>query len=149
MHLHVDRKEAIWLLQAANLPDATQGLAVATQDQALRTRYYKHHARFASRCTSAYAVQPWMWAWSYWLIIRLQRHWSVILCHIAWLNSVGMASATGGRKLVFLVTQEDHDSVDYLESGSVVQPVVSLEIAHVQEIYSSDILFVDDSSDIF
>ena len=39
----VDTKETFGWLKAANLPDATEGLVVAAQDQALRTRYYEHH----------------------------------------------------------------------------------------------------------
>ena len=39
----VDTKETFGWLKAANLPGATEGLAVAAQDQALRTRYYEHH----------------------------------------------------------------------------------------------------------
>ena len=37
----VDMKETYGWLKAANLPAATEGLVVAAQDQALRTRYYK------------------------------------------------------------------------------------------------------------
>ena len=39
----VDMKKTFGWLKAANLPDATEGLVVAAQDQALRTRYYEHH----------------------------------------------------------------------------------------------------------
>ena len=39
----VDTKETFGWLKAANLPGATEGLVVAAQDQALRTRYYEHH----------------------------------------------------------------------------------------------------------
>ena len=39
----VDTKETFSWLKAANLPGATEGLVVAAQDQALSTRYYKHH----------------------------------------------------------------------------------------------------------
>ena len=38
--------------KAANLPGATEGLVVAAQDQALRTRYYEHHMHPALRCQS-------------------------------------------------------------------------------------------------
>ena len=37
----VDMKETYGWLTAANLPAATEGLVVAAQDQALRTRYYE------------------------------------------------------------------------------------------------------------
>ena len=37
----VDMKETYRWLKAANLPAATEGLVVAAQDQALRTRYYE------------------------------------------------------------------------------------------------------------
>ena len=37
----VDMKETHGSLKAANLPAATEGLVVAAQDQALRTRYYE------------------------------------------------------------------------------------------------------------
>ena len=37
----MDMKESYGWLKAANLPDATEGLVVAAQDQALRTRYYE------------------------------------------------------------------------------------------------------------
>ena len=37
----VDMKETYGWLKAANLPAATEGLVVAAQDQALRTRYYE------------------------------------------------------------------------------------------------------------
>ena len=43
----VDMKETYGWLKTANLPAATEGLVVAAQDQALRTRYYErkilHH----------------------------------------------------------------------------------------------------------
>ena len=39
----VDTKETIGWLKAANLPGATEGLVVAAEDQALRTRFYEHH----------------------------------------------------------------------------------------------------------
>ena len=39
----VDTKETFGWLKAANLPGATEGLVVAAQDQALRTRCYEHH----------------------------------------------------------------------------------------------------------
>ena len=41
----VDMKETFGWLKAANLPCATEGLVLAAQDQALRTRYYayEHH----------------------------------------------------------------------------------------------------------
>ena len=39
--LSVDMKETYGWLKAANLPAATEELVVATQDQALRTRYYE------------------------------------------------------------------------------------------------------------
>ena len=43
----VDMKETYGWLKAVNLPAATEGLVVAAQDQALRTRYYErkipHH----------------------------------------------------------------------------------------------------------
>ena len=39
----VDMIETFGWLKAANLPGATEGLVVAAQDQALRTRYYEHH----------------------------------------------------------------------------------------------------------
>ena len=39
----VDTKETFGWLKAANLPGATEGLVVAAQDHALRTRYYDHH----------------------------------------------------------------------------------------------------------
>ena len=39
----VDMKETFGWLKAANLLGATEGLVVAAQDQALRTRYYEHH----------------------------------------------------------------------------------------------------------
>ena len=39
----VDMKENFGWLKAANLPGATEGLVVAAQDQALKTRYYEHH----------------------------------------------------------------------------------------------------------
>ena len=38
-----DMKETNGWLKAANLPGATEGLVLAAQDQALRTRYYEHH----------------------------------------------------------------------------------------------------------
>ena len=38
----VDRKETYEWLKASNLPAVTEGLIVAAQDQALRTRYYEH-----------------------------------------------------------------------------------------------------------
>ena len=38
----VDMKETFGWLKAANLPGATEGLMVAAQNQALRTRYYEH-----------------------------------------------------------------------------------------------------------
>ena len=39
----VDMEESFGWLKAANLPGASEGLVVAAQDQALRTRYYEHH----------------------------------------------------------------------------------------------------------
>ena len=39
----VDMKETFGWLTAANLPGSPEGLVVAAQDQALRTRYYEHH----------------------------------------------------------------------------------------------------------
>ena len=39
----VDLKETFGWLKAANLSVATEGLVVAAQDQALRTRCYEHH----------------------------------------------------------------------------------------------------------
>ena len=39
----VDTKETFGWLKAAKLPGATEGLVVAAQYQALRTRYYEHH----------------------------------------------------------------------------------------------------------
>ena len=39
----VDTKETFGWLKAANLPGAIEGLVVAAQDQALRTRYYEYH----------------------------------------------------------------------------------------------------------
>ena len=49
----VDMKETYGWLKAANLPAATEGLAVAAQDQALRTRYYERkilHYDVSSTC---------------------------------------------------------------------------------------------------
>ena len=41
LRVPVDMKETYGWLKAANLPAATEGLVVAAQDQALRTRYYE------------------------------------------------------------------------------------------------------------
>ena len=38
-----DTKETFGWLKAVNFPGATEGLVVAAQDHALRTRYYEHH----------------------------------------------------------------------------------------------------------
>ena len=38
----VDMKETYGWLKAADLPAATEELVVASQDQAVRTRYYEH-----------------------------------------------------------------------------------------------------------
>ena len=40
------------------------------------------------------------------------------------MTSAGIASGAHGRKPVVSMMQEDHDSVDYLGSGLVVQPVI-------------------------
>ena len=42
---HPDMKETYGWLKAANLPAATEGLVVAAQDQARRTRYYEQGRR--------------------------------------------------------------------------------------------------------
>ena len=39
----VDMKETYRCLKSSNLPAATEGLVVAAQDQALRTRYYERN----------------------------------------------------------------------------------------------------------